>query len=390
MAPHKLAVSDHAPTKRTQDLKPPRPRAAEDRTTRTRTIPVAMAADLNYAKPMAVTITSLLENAQAGTGYDLKILVAEAYPAEVRDRILELENRYPGTTITFVEVADFEGVTVSTSHLTAPAYFRLKLPDLFPELDRIVYLDVDTVVESDLSALFEQDVDDVYVAGVPAAVYHLRPDEVAQKMGLPSFDRYINSGVMLMNLARMRTDGLVEEFLRLSARQFDSDDQDIINIVCYDGIRHLPFRFNLMTKYGPKNVEEFWSRPAVQRVWSQAEYDEAMSAPVVIHFADKRKPWLDVSADFAERWWKYAALSPMRAEIMADYLPGAVETAAGATSSLRERLRNRVVSLEQALADTRGSVSFRIGSLMTSGPRVIRDSLRRDLRAPQNAHAVEK
>ncbi|MFE7224857.1 glycosyltransferase family 8 protein [Nocardioides sp. NPDC057577] len=357
-----------------------------------------MAADLNYAKPMSVTITSLLENSGTDTRYDLKILVAEEYPAGVRDQILSFESRYPGNTITFVVVDDFAEVKVSTSHLTAPAYFRLKLPDLFPEVDKIVYLDVDTVIESDLSTLYGQDVHDVYVAAVPAAVYHLRSTEAAQAMGLPSFDRYVNSGVMVMNLEKMREHGLVEEFLELSAKEFDSDDQDIINIVCYDGIRHLPLRFNLMTKYGPKNVEEFWSRPAVQRVWSRDEYDEAMSSPVIIHFADKRKPWMDVSADFAERWWQYAALSPMCAEIVATYLADAVAAAAGTASAVRTRLRSRVVTLEQELqgrdqelADTRGSVSFRIGSLMTSGPRVIRNSLKRDVRPPQQrACVIEK
>lgn len=398
MAPHKLAVSDQAPTKRPQDLDLPQPRTDAGQPEQTRTIPVAMAADLNYAKPMSVAITSLLENSGTDTGYDLRILVAEEFPADVRDQFLSFESRYPGNTISFVVVDGFADVKVSTSHLTAPAYFRLKLPDLFPDVDKIIYLDVDTVIESDLSPLYTQEMDDVYVAAVPAAAYHLRSAEAAQAIGLPSFDRYVNSGVMLMNLKQMREHGLVAKFLELSSKGFDSDDQDIINIVCYDRIRHLPLRFNLMTKYGPKNVEEFWSRPAVQRVWSRDEYDEAMSSPVIIHFADKRKPWVDVSADFAERWWQYAAMSPMCGEIVAVYLADAVAAAAGVTSAVRKRLRSRVVSLEQELqgrdqelADTRRSVSFRIGSLMTSGPRVIRNSLKRDLRPPQpQIRVIEK
>ncbi|MFE6507334.1 glycosyltransferase family 8 protein [Nocardioides sp. NPDC057767] len=398
MAPHKLAVSDQAPTKRPQDLDLPQPRADAGQPEQTRTIPVAMAADLNYAKPMSVAITSLLENSGTDTGYDLRILVAEEFPADVRDQFLSFEGRYPGNTISFVVVDGFADVKVSTSHLTAPAYFRLKLPDLFPDVDRIIYLDVDTIIESDLWQLYTQDVDDAYVAAVPAAAYHLRSTEAAQAMGLPSFDRYVNSGVMLMNLKQMREHGLVAKFLELSSKEFDSDDQDIINIVCYDRIRHLPLRFNLMTKYGPKNVEEFWSRPAVRRVWSRDEYDEAMSSPVIIHFADKRKPWMDVSADFADRWWQYAAMSPMCGEIVAVYLADAVAAAAGVTSAVRKRLRSRVVSLEQELqgrdqelADTRRSVSFRIGALMTSGPRVIRDSLKRDVRPPQpRTRLIEK
>ncbi|WP_406031631.1 glycosyltransferase family 8 protein [Nocardioides sp. NBC_00163] len=384
MAPHKLAVSDHAPTTRPQDLELPQPRVANAQAEQTRTIPVAMAADLNYARPLAVTITSLLENAAPATSYDLRILVAEEYPEAVRQQFQSFEARYPGTTVTFVVVEAFSEVTVSTSHLTVPTYFRLELPDLFPDLDTIIYLDSDIVVESDLGELYGHDVEDAYVAAVPAATYHLRGDEVAQKMGLPSFRRYINAGVMLMNLRRMREDGLVERFMELSTQEFDSDDQDIINIVCYDGIHHLPLRFNLMTKYGPKSFEDFWSRPATRLVWTTAEYEEAMRSPVVIHFADKRKPWIDAGADFAERWWHYASLSPMGAEIMSAYLSGAVETAAGFTTGLRTRLRNRVVHLEhelegreKALEATLRSVTFRVGSLVTAAPRRIRNSIKR-------------
>lgn len=390
------------------------------------TIPVVMAADLNYSKPLAVTITSLLENAQPNTSYEVNVLVAEEYPEDVRDKLLSFETTYPGTKINFVVVDSFKDITITTSHVTVETYFRLMIPTLFPELKRCIYLDVDLVVERDLTPLFRQVLDDKYLAGVYAASYRVETDEKAAQIGLPSYDRYVNAGVLLMNLEKIRQDGLVERFIELSTKGFESDDQDVLNVACYDGILSLPFRFNVMTKYLPQNFNEFWGWTGVKESYSMDEWEQAMNSPVIIHYADKRKPWKDASTDFADRWWHYAALSPVRDEISAAYLADAMSTSterivtyrgdlvearrarrraedqsrkAGETAEYQDavlasvRLEREVRQLKRALrdrdrelADTRGSVSFKVGRAATMPLRKVRDGKRR---AGEEAPAAE-
>jgi lipopolysaccharide biosynthesis glycosyltransferase len=298
-------------------------------------VPIAMAADANYVKPTSVALVSILENAGRQTSYDIYILVPSEYPDDVKKKLLSLEKRYPGTRISFIVAGpQFAGINTHIEGITVPTYYRLILPSALPQHKRCIYLDGDLVAEADLTPLLRTVVDDKYLAGVPAASYHVRPQADADKIGLPAYDRYVNAGVLLMNLDKMRAENIETEFMKLAAKGFESDDQDVLNVACYDGIRVLPLRFNLMTKYFPASEEMFFAHDGVKQCWTRTEYRQAVKKPVIIHYADKRKPWLDTSADFAERWWHYAMLSPFRDEILDEYLTSAVAASRAAVLDL--------------------------------------------------------
>lgn len=386
-------------------------------------VPVVVAASPSFVQPMSVTLTSLLENAGPNTSYHIYILVSEKYDPNVEAKILSLVGRYPGTEIHFVSIGNaFDEVEVSTDHLRVHTYFRLLIPSTLPQLARCIYLDSDVVVERDLTPLLRTVVDDKYIAGVHAAGYRTRTKEQAASAGLPSYENYVNAGVLLMNLDRMRKHGLEDRFMELAMRDLESDDQDVLNIACYDGIRILPLRFNLMTKYLPANKDEFFAYSGVPVTWSESEWSEAVRAPVVIHYADRRKPWADASVDFAERWWRYAMRSPFRDEIIGDHLDAAmtnaqekigyyrrtlVKSRAGRRRAERQvasllqqpavqelkKFREAVVAaarLDRALRDEKdrhaatkrllksvtGSYSFKVGRLLTSAPRKLRALVR--------------
>lgn len=364
-----------------------------------RTVSVVVAASPSYVLPLAVTLTSMLESGGPNTRYDVNVLIDDRYAPDVEAKLLSLEQRYPGTKVNFVSVGDrFDATTVTTKHVKVNTYYRLLIPELLPHLDRCIYLDTDVVVERDLTPLLRTVVDDKYLAGVYAAGYRPRPDEKALEMGLPSYNRYVNAGVLLMNLRRIRRDGLPQQFMELSKQDFESDDQDVLNVSCYPDIRLLPPRFNLMTKYFPANQDEFFAYSGVKETWTVAEYKEAVRSPVVIHYADKRKPWLDAAVDFADRWWHYAALSPFSDEIMQDYAAGAV--AAG---------QKKVTQLRAALVSARRSegAAKRELARMTARPAAAqlaklheavihaatlereRKDLRRDLREQKNRTSRE-
>ncbi|WP_300680151.1 DUF4422 domain-containing protein [Nocardioides sp.] len=372
-------------------------------------VPIALAASPSYVLPLSVTMTSIVENAKQNTSYDFYVLVSEEYPEDITAKLRSLIDRYPGTTITFIPVGErFSDITVATEHIQVHTYFRLLLPSLLPDLKRCIYLDTDIVVEQDLTPMLRWVVDDKYLAGVAAAGYRVRSDEQAQAIGLPSYDRYLNAGSLLMNLDKIRADGLEAVFMDLATKDFESDDQDVLNVACYDGIRVLPFKFNVMTKYNPANQDEFFAYRGVKQTWSEAEWAQGVESPVVIHYADTRKPWLDTSADFSDRWWHYAMLSPMREEIIDQFLTSAM--AAGAQKSItlrsalikerrgdsgsesdfsRMQIRRNVISaarmdlkiqkLRQRLDETtaeleqlRSSRSYKVGRAIVAAPRKLR------------------
>ena len=120
-----------------------------------------------------------------------------------------------------------------TSKWTYMSMMRVALPSLLPEEDRVLYLDIDTIVEEDISELWDLNLDDYYFAAV-------REPEKSRK----DFD-YINAGVMMMNLKKMR-DGLAKEIIGLLNRSFyPCKEQDLYSEKCQGKILLLPGDYNV-------------------------------------------------------------------------------------------------------------------------------------------------
>ena len=128
------------------------------------------------------------------------------------------------------------------SHTSYATYYRLQLPSLLSDYDKCIYLDVDTCVCVDLTDLYQTNMSDYYIAGVIAAGY-LYPEENVQKktaeLEIDNLEAYINAGVLLMNLRKMRNDHMDDVFQKLMARKYTSQDQDILNKACYGHIKIL-------------------------------------------------------------------------------------------------------------------------------------------------------
>lgn len=332
-------------------------------------IPVILAADENYAMPMSVTIASMLKNAKRTTKYDIYILTPQEFSSRSKFLILSLQEFGYGCKITFIKLGnEFSQAPIKTKHLTKVAYYRLLASTVLPQYNKCLYLDVDTVVESDLSILFRMTLDDFFVAGVKAAgyFYPIEWSEAHQKeIGIPSMNQYINSGVLMMDLEKFRHNNVEEKCIALTNNGYSSEDQDIINVVCYGQIKCIHLKYNLMNKYFSKNKTEYVPNEIISKVFSQQEIAEALSSPVIIHFASKIKPWNDPHTSFAEYWWKYVEYSPF-------YGDGSINS----KNLEYEKLALRAKRAEQELVLIRASWTYRIGRTATFVPRMIRKFIR--------------
>ena len=132
-------------------------------------------------------------------------------------------------------------------------YFRLFAPYLLNSVERILYLDGDTIVTGDLVELNNIEKDNRYViAGVANDIQM----ENLIRLGLKERDTYINSGVLLMNLSKWREDCSLEELKRLLyslKEQLVFPDQDFINILWKNRIRVLPKDYNYLISLTERN-----------------------------------------------------------------------------------------------------------------------------------------
>lgn len=266
---------------------------------------VATALDDAYTMPTIVMLHSLFETADPETSYNVFVLIPENFQKNNKHRFLELQDRFYGHCIHFVTMGNvFKQEKMSIEHISYPTYYRLLLPDLLPDKKRCIYLDGDLLIRQDLKELFLMDLQGAYVGGVKAPGYQIDEQEsnnCCRYLDIPDVKNYINAGVLLMDLDKMRRDGMVQYFLELlKKRQWRSQDQDILNVACYGKIKTIPFRYNYQV------IGAFYPEGILNRVYSGRERMTAKEQIAIIHYSNSSvKPWKSLQYQYADIWWKY-------------------------------------------------------------------------------------
>lgn len=273
------------------------------------TIPVCFASDKNYFLPTAVAITSLLANANKTTSYKIYLLTSENEVDDAKNFLTPVINKFNNAKLLFIPMGkQFDDLKINIPHISRSTYYRLMLPSLLPNIDKCIYLDSDIIITADLRYLYRTNLDEYLVAGVKAAGYYYPKEHVKEHLsatGIPAMDQYINAGVLLMNLKKMRKIDCMTNFMAVAKKGLPSQDQDVINLVCYNQIRILPLENNLMTKYLRQNNNNISIIDPAKSVYSPNEIDIALKNPLIIHYADKIKPWVNSNVVFSNIWFDY-------------------------------------------------------------------------------------
>lgn len=268
-------------------------------------VPIVFAFDNNLINPAKICLFSLLSNAKEDTFYDIYILHS-LNNAFDKFEISSIQDHYLNCRISFVAVgAEFDN-SYEVRGITTPAYYRLLIPELIPEWDRILYSDVDVIFRSDLSDIYcNTDLSDFYVAGVDS-IAHLIPD----LSNYYKLERGVNpegniySGNLIFNSKKMREDGIVDKFREHIHMKYKFQDMDIINIVCKDKIKYLPPAFCYTTYISDLAIN---NRELIMTIWSEEQIQEAQDKGIV-HY-NGQKPWKGACINF-DIWWEYYRKSP--------------------------------------------------------------------------------
>jgi lipopolysaccharide biosynthesis glycosyltransferase len=217
----------------------------------------------------------------------IHFLHGPTFPSDATE-LLERMVRKNGGRISFLSIPpDWVSGLPTWQYIESPGWYRIFLPELLPDVDRILYLDADTIVVDSLARLFAIDLSGHYVAAV-TNVFQLNHLHRPAALGLDDPRSYFNSGVLVMNLELMRRDGmtsLLREYGRRHAAKLEWLDQDALNVVLGERRRPLHPRWNCMN-----SVLRFpWS----PYVFGAKAVEEARRAPAILHFEGPsiNKPW---------------------------------------------------------------------------------------------------
>lgn len=210
-------------------------------------IPVAFAFDNKLAMPACVSITSLLANASDETFYDIFILHSANEDID-KSHLNQIPKYYKNCRIQYRTIGDDFERAYEIRGITTPAYYRLLIPEVIPEYDKVIYADVDIIFRMDLGDLFTLDLGNNYIGAVLGLSITLGAEGVVymKELGL-SGALYFQSGFLLINSALMRSHNLCSHFRSLSTNKYKYQDQDILNISCEKHILSLPLKYNVTT-----------------------------------------------------------------------------------------------------------------------------------------------
>lgn len=252
-------------------------------------VPLAFASDDKGCLMLGIALYSLLLSQRPDTRYAIYIL-DDGISAENREMLRSLVQMRP-CDIRFLPVGELLRAHEMRASSPWPrvAYSRMHLPELLAGEDRVLYLDVDILVMQDLQELYHAELGD-NLAGV---VYEQVTDDQRRRngrLGLPPDALYFNSGVMLMNLARMRAEGLQEKLLAaLSEHEgaLSFPDQDALNICLQHRVLALHPRWNWPARHTQRTML------AQGSTWGEMGKEAALEAalhPGIIHFWGTPKP----------------------------------------------------------------------------------------------------
>lgn len=254
-------------------------------------LPIFFAVDDGYMPFLAVTLQSLVDNSSVNYYYLIKILYTNI-SEENKEKIKKYERE--NVNIEFVDlnyyIEKIKDKLYTRDYYSKTTYFRLFIPNLYPQYNKALYLDCDIVLLRDVAELFNIDLGDNLVGGAPDDVIQtieVFQEYVEKVVGVADYKNYFNAGVLLMNLDELRKYNFQEKFLySLETIRFSvAQDQDYLNRLCKGRV---------------KIIDKNWNRMPISNI----EADEKDLK--LIHYNLAFKPWHFEDILYQDYFWKYA------------------------------------------------------------------------------------
>ena len=264
------------------------------------TIELCFSSDNNYVQHLTVALASVFHHRSASD--ELSICVLDGGISESNKSMLLAFAEKSGAALRFISVGDdaFMDAPIQTrngehSHITKAAYYRLLLAEVLPDVDKVIYLDCDLVCRSSLAGLYGMDMGLDWIRGV----VDIDEERHTRRLGL---DRYICSGVLLLNLRAWREHGVQQmclNFLQEHPERIVLHDQDVLNVVCRE---HLSY------------VDKTWDAQACNTRQGRASgFNDIARTANIVHFIGGRKPWQPgCRHPFRKEYFRYLKLTPFR------------------------------------------------------------------------------
>lgn len=267
---------------------------------------IVLITDSRYTPPTMTSMYSAIKNKCENSIYNFYIVTENITPQD-KEALYQLKNIAPQSvniTIIAREEPDLPYEHMQRFLQYKVGMHKIYLPEILKNLDKVIYMDGDTIVLKDLRQLYDIDVSAVYAAVAKDGIYYRFPKEM-EEMGLDKRGFYFNSGVMLYNLSLQRQDNIVSKLIDYIKTHEDFyGDQDVLNVVFGDKLKLMSYRYNCISTFFEADDLNFLSQYYGEPLPKDTFY--IYENATIIHYAGD-KPWQENYKPLylKELWFRY-------------------------------------------------------------------------------------
>ena len=263
-------------------------------------VPIFYACDDNFVKYTVVSLHSMMVNASKNYHYIVYVLNTNI-SEKMQQVMLDMQNE--NFTVQFTDVTDYlksiRDKLPLRDYYSKTTYYRLFIAEMFPEYDKAIYIDSDTIVEGDISKLYEEQLGDCYVGAAheQAMVQEDCYGTYVEKVLGVERDNYFNAGLLLINCEQFRKNHVLDQFVELLHLYnfVVTQDEDYLNLICHNKVHWL---------------EQQWNA----EVFGEMNYPE--ESIHILHYIMVSKPWHYEDCRLGDHFFRYAKETAVYEEIL--------------------------------------------------------------------------
>lgn len=267
--------------------------------------------DNHYVVPTILSITSLIENRKTSRLIEINV-ITNNLSAENKNYLEQID--YSNVSLTTIDAGSLleQYSHIAQNHwVPNTAMLKFFLPKIFPHTEKMIYIDGDTLILDDIEEFYDTDID-TYYAGVVQDSYCLC--ELGQnhiQTYAPECKAYFNSGVLLLNLKKLRDEHVSEKLIEEKLKQKSYYmDQDTLNNVFNGKTKLLSYRYNclysnLTPSIKPQLADLFGVDLDIPNM-------EIFQLCTIMHFPGKDNPWEDYTEIATPLYKKYHKKSVLK------------------------------------------------------------------------------
>lgn len=285
---------------------------------------VAASNDL-YVPYLSVMLQSIIEFSSLKHSYEFIIIHTDITEEHIRG-LKRMTDCHSNFSMHFFNVSEnmknYKALFIS-NHIKIETYFRLLLPDLLPDISKVLYIDCDVIANSDVFDLYNINLENYFIAGTAdadsAANYNTDKDYkdyIDNVICLSNPYKYLQAGIIVMNLSKFRGECDSRKLLDTAlSRKWRFHDQDTLNYLCKNEILFIDYAWNFVYDY---NEAYRRSKNVIVNAphYVFEDYMRAKKNPKMIHFSWVNKPWFSPGVHFGEKFWVIARKTPYYSEML--------------------------------------------------------------------------